>query len=57
MANCEECIYYTYDEDYECYVCMMDLDQDELYRFVNGDFKDCPYYRQGDEYTIVRKQI
>ncbi len=57
MSNCEECIYYTYDEDYECYTCMMDLDEDELYKFVSGKFSECPYYRQGDEYTIVRKQI
>lgn len=57
MANCEECMNFCYDEDFECYVCMMDLDQDELYKFMSGRFPDCPYFRPGDEYTIVRKQI
>lgn len=54
--NCEECMNYAYDEDYECYTCMINLDEDEMRRFVDGSFKECPYYRRGDEYTIVRKQ-
>ena len=57
MVNCEECMNFSYDEDYECYTCMMNLDEDELYKFMCGKFPDCPYYRPGDEYTIVRKQI
>ncbi len=57
MANCEECMNYFYDEEWECYTCAMNLDEDELYRFINAKFDDCPYFRQGDEYTIVRKQI
>lgn len=48
---------YEYDEDYDYYVCTQDLDQDEMYRFVCGQFYDCPYYRYGDEYSIVRKQM
>ena len=48
---------YSYDEEYECYTCMMNLDEDELYKFMCGKFSDCPYYRPGDEYSIVRKQI
>ena len=55
-ANCEFCINYSYDEDYECYTCLMDLDEDEMYRFVNGDFCECPYFRAGDDYAIVRSQ-
>lgn len=57
MANCEECMNYAYDDEYECYTCLMDLDEDEWYKFINERFKDCPYFRRGDEYTIVRKQI
>ena len=57
MSNCEQCINYSYDDDYECFTCVMDLDQDELYRFISGNFNDCPYFKPGDEYTIVRKQI
>ena len=56
MTNCDECINYYYDEEYECNSCMMNLDEDEMYRFVKGSFSDCPYYRRGDDYTIVRKQ-
>lgn len=33
------------------------LDEDEMYRFVQGSFHDCPYYQFGDEYRIVRKQM
>mgnify|MGYP000485228866 CR=1 FL=1 len=33
MTNCEACAYYSYDEDYECYICEMDLDEDELIMF------------------------
>ncbi len=35
----------------------MDLDEDETAQFIGGRFQNCPYYRPGDEYTIVRKQI
>jgi hypothetical protein len=56
-TNCESCMYYEYDEEYECYVCDMDLDEDEMARFLQDRHYECPYYRFGDEYTIVRKQI
>ena len=46
-----------YDDDYECYVCTQDLDEDEMVRFVQGDFRECPYYQVGDEYRVVRKQM
>lgn len=55
--NCESCMYYTYDEDYECYVCDMDLDEDEMIRFLSGDSGSCSHFRHGDEYRIVRKQM
>lgn len=48
---------YEYDEEYDYYVCTQDLDQDEMYRFICGQFAECPYYRYGDEYSIVRKQM
>lgn len=56
-VNCELCMNYEYDEEYECYVCMQNLDEDEMVRFIQGNFGDCPYYRPGDEYRIVRKQM
>ena len=29
---CEQCSNYVYDEDYECYVCEVSLDEDEMAR-------------------------
>ena len=29
MTQCEECQYYAYDEDYEAYMCEMNMDEDE----------------------------
>ena len=54
---CENCMYYDYDYDYECYICEMSLDQDEMEKFLTDTFTDCPYFRYGDEYKIVNKQI
>lgn len=55
-TKCDICMNYEYDEEYDCYVCGMDLDMDEAERFITFSFKDCPYFRPGDEYTIVKKQ-
>ncbi len=57
MSNCEQCLYYEYDEDYDCYCCGIDLDEDEAERFMTGRSVGCPFFTPGDEYTIVRKQI
>ena len=34
---CETCVNYVYDEDYECYCCDVNLDEDDMYRFLTGD--------------------
>ena len=56
-ANCESCMNYEYDDDYECYVCTQDLDEDEMYRFLSDTFYQCPYYQLDDEYAVVRHQM
>lgn len=56
-GSCESCMNYEYDEEYECYTCEVDLDEDEMILFLQDKFKSCPYYRRGDEYAIVRKQM
>jgi hypothetical protein len=56
QGNCEQCNNYVYDEDYECYTCEMDLDEDEMARFMSYSDWDCPYFQMDDEYAIVRKQ-
>ncbi len=55
-TNCETCTNYVYDEEQDYYVCLVNLDEDEMYRFVSGTNFSCPYYSIDDEYAIVRKQ-
>ncbi|MBR5229177.1 MAG: hypothetical protein IKV96_05015 [Firmicutes bacterium] len=55
-ANCETCTYYLYDEYIDSYVCDVNLDSDEMEKFLTDTFRDCPYYRLYDEYATVRKQ-
>ena len=56
MDKCESCAYYSYDEAYDDYVCEMDLDEDEMVRFLSGHSAQCPYWRSGDEYRTARRQ-
>ena len=56
-TKCEYCANYVYDEDYEYYVCDMDLDEDDMVRFLTGNTNSCPYYQLYDEYKIVRHQM
>jgi hypothetical protein len=51
------CAYYGYDEDDECYYCEADMDEDDMVRIMEGHYKSCPFYRNGDEYAVVRRQI
>lgn len=55
--HCESCNYYIYDDDYEGYVCDVNMDEDDYVRWMSGDRKMCPYYKNADEYLIVRKQM
>lgn len=54
--QCESCAYFEYDEEYDEYCCSVDIDEDELYRISQDTRSACPYYRDGDEYAVVRKQ-
>ena len=53
---CDTCWYYDYDQEEDEYYCMMELDEDEFYRAFVQPQGRCPYYRQGDEYTLARRQ-
>ena len=55
-SNCDYCVNYAYNEEFGCYECVVNLDEDEYYRYIQGNFKNCPYFRMGDEYKIVQKQ-
>ena len=56
-TNCETCANYYYDDELEEYCCDINLDEDEYLRFLSTVTETkCPYFKNGDEYTIVRKQ-
>lgn len=56
-SSCEHCIHYDYNEEYDCYECEINLDEDEMIRFLSNSFQSCPHFKFGDEYTVVRKQM
>lgn len=57
MAACEMCAYYIYDEEYEEYVCDINMDEDDLYRLISSHYRECPYFQSGDEYEVVKHQM
>ena len=56
-ASCGTCTYYISDDEYEEYVCDISMDEDEYIRLISDQHYECPYYRNGDDYRIVRKQM
>lgn len=55
-ARCDFCSYYCYDEESDTYGCEVNLDEDEMEKFLSYSDFDCPYYNPYDEYKIVKKQ-
>ena len=55
---CENCMHLEYDENIRDYVCAVGpiMDEDDLARMSYSPRKQCPYFKLGDEYTLVRKQ-
>ena len=56
-SSCETCAFYIYDDEYEAYLCDMNMDEDDYMRIMSDRYYQCPYYRNGDEYAVVRKQM
>ena len=56
-TNCECCVHYIYDEEYEYYECVVNLDEDEMYHFLTDSIFNCPYFQLDDEYAVVRHQM
>ncbi|MBQ9465114.1 MAG: hypothetical protein IJU67_07535 [Lachnospiraceae bacterium] len=54
--ECDTCAFYEYDEDYEEYFCSAEMDEDDLARLMRGS-RECPFYRCGDEYAVIRRQF
>ena len=55
-TSCELCANYIYDDEYGDYICEVNLDEDEMGRFLSSPNYACPYFNLYDEYKIVRKQ-
>lgn len=55
-TSCELCAHYYYDEEYDGYICEINLDEDEMGRFLSSSNYACPYFNLYDEYKIVKKQ-
>ena len=47
---------YYYDEEFDEYCCDINLDEDEMMRFLSSSNYACPYFRLDDEYGVVKKQ-
>ena len=50
QGNCESWLNYVYDEEYECYTCLVDLDEDEMENFMRENTAGCPFFRFDNEY-------
>ena len=58
-AQCEECGNLVYDDEDECWYCeAASMDEDDWARCMEGRRQEsCPYYVNGNEYLIFRKQM
>ncbi len=56
MNQCERCAYFAYDEDYDDSICEADMDEDDYARLISSRGA-CPFFRDGDEYKVVRRQM
>ena len=55
-SNCDCCASYVFDDEYGYYRCDVNLDEDEMERFLRRANGDCPFYRRGDDYETARRQ-
>lgn len=57
ITNCDFCAYNEYDEEDDEYYCSVNMDEDDMARFIQSSYKSCPYFKSGDEYKVVRHQM
>lgn len=55
--ECEKCVYNEFDDEAGESFCNAAADEDEIARMSYRKSKACPFFKGGDEYMIVRKQI
>lgn len=41
-SNCDTCAYNIYDEEDEGYYCEASMDEDDMVRLMEGQYKNCP---------------
>ncbi len=56
VSQCDICAYYYYDDEEDQYMCNMNMDEDDMMRFLSSSHNQCPFFHIYDEYKIVRKQ-
>jgi hypothetical protein len=54
--QCEHCLYQSEDDETGEPYCSLNLDQDDVESIISDKATSCPYFRMGDDYSIVRKQ-
>lgn len=57
QISCDTCAYNEYDEEGDAFYCSIDMDEDDIARLMQNRRQECPYYRPGDEYLVVRHQM
>lgn len=57
MSQCDTCSNYVYDEEYDDYMCMVDIDEDEMSRMFSDSHFECSYYSYDNEYAVVKHQM
>lgn len=57
QSQCDACVYNEYDEEEDTCFCTVNLDEDEMGRFLHDSHFQCPYFQLNDEYRVVRKQM
>ncbi len=57
ISLCEDCVYYSYDEESDSYYCDEQLDEDEMVSFLRGKLTACLFYHPGQsDYYLAGKQ-
>lgn len=46
-AICDFCAYNEYDEEDESYYCSVNMDEDDMARFVSSSYRNCPFLEMG----------
>lgn len=57
IYDCDKCTFFVCDDETGEYECLVNLDEDEYCALISGRYRKCPYFREDDEYGIVRKQM